>query len=128
MTLDYDPTDPMMYEISFDQEPATRYRLLKVDESEDPELPSPRGWLKAVQDCMWIKEHDLRPLQLGPGGHHIQLRLLHTNTVLEKRVLDFGGLQEGSYRGPLPRRHKPSSAQSPLESEREGLEITRGAY
>lgn len=125
MTLDYDPTDPMTYEISFDQGPATRYRLLEDDDFEDPELPSPRGWLKAVQDCMWIKEHNLRPFQLGPGGHNLQLRLLHSNMVLEKVVFDFGGLKEGSYRGPLPRGHDPASARLPLGSEMEGLETSR---
>lgn len=101
MTLDVDPTNPMSYDVSFDDGPKTCHQLLEVDESDDPELPSPRGWLKAVQDCVWIKEHALKDFELGPGQHKLNLHLWHTNVILEKIVFDFGGLKE-SYRGPSP--------------------------
>lgn len=101
MTLDVDPSNPMSYDVSFDDGPRTRYRLLDEDTGDgNAELPSPKGWLKAVQDCVWVKQHDLRPFRLGPGNHIIHLRLLHTNIILKKVIFDLGGLKQGSYGGP----------------------------
>lgn len=109
MTLDTDPSHPMSYDLSFDRGSSTRHRLLDDDEEKgDPELPSPQGWIQAVQDCVWVKEHDLRPFELGPGPHDLHLSLLHSNMVLEKIVFDFGGLKQ-SYRGPPPSRYHISS-------------------
>lgn len=105
MTLDVDPADPMSYDLCFDGGLTTRHRLLEEEESDDAELPSPRGWLKAVQDCVWIKEHALKGFKLGSGQHKLNLRLWHTNMILEKIIVDFGGLNGGlkeSYRGPSP--------------------------
>lgn len=102
MTLDTDPTDRMMYELSFDQDPSSRQFLLEDDsEKGDPELPSPGGWLTAVQDCVWIKEHDIPLSTIGRGEHVLHLGLFHTNIILEKIVLDFGGVKE-SCLGPPP--------------------------
>lgn len=100
MTLDTDPSHPMSYQLRVNQGPTISYNLLEEDSGEgDPELPSPQGWLKAVQDCVWIKEHSLLPHRLSPGEHTLRVRLLHANMVLKKIVLDFGGLKD-SYLGP----------------------------
>lgn len=108
MTLDFDPGNPMSYEFAIDHGPVHQARLLEVDtEKGDPELPSPGGWLTAVQDCVWRKEHDVRLDLVGKGEHVLHIRLLHTNIILEKIVLDFGGAQN-SYLGPPPSYHASS--------------------
>lgn len=102
MTLDVDPDDAMMYEFSIDDGPIQQYRLLDVDGSEsDPELPSPGEWLTAVQDCAWRKVHDMKDTLRPDGEHVLRLRLLHPNVILERIVVDLGGLKE-SYLGPPP--------------------------
>lgn len=105
MTLNIDPFNPMTYDIGFDRKYVIRHHLLDHDsEEEDPDHPSPQGWVTAVQNCRWIKEHDLRSFGLCPGEHEFHVRLNHTNMVLERIVFDFGGLKE-SYLGPLPTAH-----------------------
>ncbi|KAG8157879.1 hypothetical protein KVR01_012151 [Diaporthe batatas] len=79
MTLDLDPADPMI----------------------DPELPSPEGWLTAVQDCIWKKQHKLSGDAVAKGEHVLRVRLLHTNLILENVVINLGGLKE-SYLAPPP--------------------------
>jgi hypothetical protein len=94
MTLDLDPTNPMEYDVGLDDEPMTRYRL--VDEPlQAGELPP--GWRDAVQDCAWLKEHPLRSLE--SGQRVLKIRLLHSNILLEKLVVDLGGVKE-AYLGP----------------------------
>ncbi|KAF3767947.1 hypothetical protein M406DRAFT_39649 [Cryphonectria parasitica EP155] len=106
MTLDLDPDSLMQYEFSIDGSPFHRHRLLDIEavEEGDPELPSPIGWVTAVQDCAWRKLHDVRSHLLGTGEHSLRLRLLHTNMLLESILLDFGGVKE-SYLAPPPSSH-----------------------
>ena len=99
MTLDIDPSDPMKYDIVTDGH-SQSHRL--VDEAKNSgELPE--GWAKAVQDCVWIKKHRLGET-FGRGEHTIQIRLHHSNLLLEKLVVDLGGLKQ-SYLGPPPSFH-----------------------
>lgn len=103
MTLHQDPpSDAMRYAFSIDGGPVRVQNLLDDDPIRgDPELPSPGGWLTAVQDCVWRKMHHV-DLDVGRGGEHVlRLRLLHTNVILEKIILDFGGMKD-SYLGPPP--------------------------
>lgn len=103
MTLYQDPpSDIMQYEVSIDDGPVCLRKLLDDDPIRgDPELPSPVEWLTAVQDCVWRKVHHWDPKFAYEGEHVLRLRLLHTNVMLEKIVLDFGGVKE-SYLGPPP--------------------------
>jgi hypothetical protein len=106
MTLDLDPSDPMMYEYYIDDGGidvggVCRERLLEPEPARDPELPSPEGWVTAVQDCAWKKEHRLAPGAVARGEHVLRVRLLHTNLILENIVVDLGGLKE-SYLAPPP--------------------------
>lgn len=101
MTLDFDPSDPMMYEYRIDDGSICRERLLESEASRDPELPSPEGWLTAVQDCAWKKRHKLTAEAVGKGEHVLRVRLLHTNLILENIVVDLGGLKD-SYLAPPP--------------------------
>lgn len=101
MTLDFDPSDPMVYEYCIDDGCICRERLLEPEPARDPELPSPEGWLTAVQDCGWKKRHELKPDAVARGEHVLRVRLLHTNLILENVAIDLGGLKD-SYLGPQP--------------------------
>ncbi|KAL2401663.1 hypothetical protein ABEF93_007752 [Exophiala dermatitidis] len=98
MTLDLDPASLMQYDIGIDGGTMQRHRLV-----EDPCRPGelPPGWYHAVQDCVWRRKHAFGPLSSGP--HSIKIRFLHSNIILEKVVLDLGGLKS-SYLGPPPSR------------------------
>ncbi|KAJ4388629.1 hypothetical protein N0V93_006088 [Gnomoniopsis smithogilvyi] len=106
MTLYQDqPSDIMQYSFSIDDGPVCVANLLDDNPVRgDPELPSPGEWLTAVQDCVWRKVHPLDREASQSGEHVLRLRLIHTNVILEKIVLDFGGVKE-SYLGPPPSLH-----------------------
>ncbi|KAJ0161110.1 hypothetical protein CTA2_6764 [Colletotrichum tanaceti] len=93
MTLDLDPADPMTYELQVDDGPVRTHRLLP----ESTDLPD--GWFHAVQDCVWLRNHDLGERGLGSGEHDVRVTLRHSNLILEKLVVDLGGVEE-SYLGP----------------------------
>lgn len=95
MTLESDPDHRMAYDICIDNQPATSHYLLP--NSQEPSKLPAEGWLESVMDCIWRRTHEVHALE---SGHHIiRLRLKHPNLILEKLVLDLGGLQE-SYIGP----------------------------
>jgi hypothetical protein len=54
-----------------------------------------------VQDCIWVKRHIFSGNDFGTGTHTIQVKLKHSNMMLEKLVLNLGGVKE-SYLGPPP--------------------------
>ncbi|CZS90064.1 uncharacterized protein RAG0_01199 [Rhynchosporium agropyri] len=96
MTLDLDPSHLMEYEVIIDGHSQT---LLLLEESKNAgDLPA--GWAEAVQDCVWVKKHKLGNA-FGPGRHTIQLKPNHSNLLLEKLIVDLGGLNK-SYLGPPP--------------------------
>jgi hypothetical protein len=97
MTLDIDPADKMYYGFSIDGTPGERHRLLLRGEGKT-NLPA-EGWSEAVMDCVWKRRHYITILE--PGSHVLRVRLNHSNLLLEKIVLDLGGIQE-SYLGPPP--------------------------
>lgn len=101
MTLDIDPTDPMKYDVVVDGSPVQTHQLVP-DPAKAGELPD--GWDSAVQDCVWVRKHEFDGNQFRPGKHTMQLRLRHSNLLLEKLVLDLGGVKE-SYLGPPPSFH-----------------------
>lgn len=104
MTLHQDPpSETMMYEFSFDNGATHTQDLLDADPVQgDPELPAPEGWLTAVQDCVWRKKHRMDLDGAAVSGQHVlHVRLLHSNMILEKIVLDFGGAKD-CYLGPPP--------------------------
>ncbi|KAL4863280.1 hypothetical protein BDV12DRAFT_206669 [Aspergillus spectabilis] len=78
MTLDLDPN----------------HRLVD-DVSQPGDLPL--GWCVAVMDLVWGRKHVLKDLR--PGKHTLKIRLLHSNILLEKLLLDLGGFKP-SYLGP----------------------------
>ncbi|KAJ5693449.1 hypothetical protein N7462_002872 [Penicillium macrosclerotiorum] len=96
MTLDIDPACRMSYDMIIDHQPLRRYLLLPASHEKKDKLPA-EGWLTAVMDGVWKKDHFLGHLK--PGAHTIQIRLNHSNLLLENLVLDLGGVKE-SYLGP----------------------------
>jgi hypothetical protein len=98
MTLDLDPHNLMQYDLQLDSENLETHRLVG-DPIRAGELPP--GWYYAVQDCTWKQTHDFKGTNMQPGHHTIRIRLKHSNLILEKLVLDLGGLQP-SYLGPPP--------------------------
>ncbi|KAL4863920.1 hypothetical protein BDV12DRAFT_201636 [Aspergillus spectabilis] len=94
MTLDLDPGVPMQYELGIDDGPFEKHRLVE-DASQPGELPP--GWRAAVMDLVWARKHALKDLR--PGKHTLNIRLLHSNIMLEKLLLNLGGLKP-SYLGP----------------------------
>ena len=98
MTLDLDPADQMMYDLQIDDGEITSHRLVPEPQRKG-ELPD--GWYFAVQDCVWKRDHGLDGLALHAGVHVIRIRLRHDNMILEKLVVNLGGLKD-SYLGPNP--------------------------
>ncbi|KAK1992339.1 hypothetical protein LX36DRAFT_617718 [Colletotrichum falcatum] len=101
MTLDLDPADPMAYELRVDDGPPRTHRLLLPPPPPPETADLPDGWSRAVQDCAWARSHDLGGSDFGPGEHVVTIGLRHPNLLLEKLVVDLGGVKE-SYLGPPP--------------------------
>jgi hypothetical protein len=96
MTLNIDPAHKMSYDLKIDNNPVETLQLLPDFNSKKAKLPA-EGWLKAVMDCVWKRDHILTHMEAG--DHIIRVRLNHSNLLLEKMVLDLGGVKE-SYLGP----------------------------
>jgi hypothetical protein len=96
MTLEIDPANPMSYEIAVDNEPMSWQLALPKSHEKRDKLPA-EGWLSAVMDCVWKRDHVVT--MLDPGAHIIRIRLNHPNLLLERIVLDLGGVKE-CYLGP----------------------------
>ncbi|KAJ5765636.1 hypothetical protein N7520_005195 [Penicillium odoratum] len=94
MTLELDPHHKMSYDFGIDNQPATSHFLVR--ESTGAKIPA-EGWPDAVMDSVWKKTHQLGSLEAG--AHIIRVRLFHPNLLLEKIVLDLGGVKD-SYLGP----------------------------
>ncbi|KAF2193414.1 glycoside hydrolase family 115 protein [Zopfia rhizophila CBS 207.26] len=94
MTLDTDPTRPMSYDLAIDELQPTRHRLVP-EPSTAGELPS--GWSGSVMNGVWGRQHDVE--MEGGNAHEIKIRLREENMILEKVIVDLGGLRE-SYLGP----------------------------
>jgi Gylcosyl hydrolase family 115 C-terminal domain/Glycosyl hydrolase family 115 len=95
MALDAHPENSLSYNIQFDETAHDGIRLLKTKLGED----LPEGWSTAVQDGVWIRRHSF-PMK-DVGSHMVRYRPLASGLMLEKLVVDIGGLQE-SYLGPPP--------------------------
>lgn len=96
MTLEIDPANPMSYEIAVDNEPMSWHLALPKTHEKRDKLPA-EGWLSAVMDCVWKRDHVVT--KLDPGAHIIRIRLNHPNLLLERIMLDLGGVKE-CYLGP----------------------------
>lgn len=103
-TLDLSAEDILIYDIQLDDDQSQSYPLQKMTpESEknaaDKGWASADGWFFAASDNIWMRRHELGILK--SGAHNVSVRLGHANMLLEKIVVDCGGVQE-SYLGPPP--------------------------
>jgi hypothetical protein len=94
MVLESDPEDLLRYDVSFDDALQKSVRLL-----EEPSCRGdlPPGWSVAVQDGVWKRSHVFSYDHAGP--HFVKFRPTTKGLVLEKLVIDVGGVRE-SYLGP----------------------------
>lgn len=94
LALDTDPENLLKYDIAFDGDSKDAIRLL-----EDPHSRGdlPPGWSVAVGNLVWKRSHSFSCH--GAGSHQIRFRSLAKGVVLEKIVVDCGGVRE-SYLGP----------------------------
>ncbi|KAK8251111.1 hypothetical protein HDK77DRAFT_406413 [Phyllosticta capitalensis] len=91
-SLNTDPYRPLRYALALDaQEPQT---VQFVHDQPDGALPV--GWTDAVADAVW---KSTTTWKMGPGEHRIRLWALEPGVVVQKIVVDLGGVRE-SYLGP----------------------------
>lgn len=93
MTLQYSTEESLLYEISIGNDSRRSMPLLNCSGKSD----LPDGWATAVLDGVWVRDHAF-PDIVG-GSHCVQYRPLARGLVLQKLVVDVGGLRE-SYLGP----------------------------
>ncbi|PIG86978.1 hypothetical protein AARAC_004718 [Aspergillus arachidicola] len=94
LTLDTDTNSPITYNIQLDDGALASHRL--VPQVEKPgKLPD--GWHDSVMDNIWTRRHSV-DLSF-PGLRTLRVRLANENCVLEKIVVDLGGVR-ASYLGP----------------------------
>jgi hypothetical protein len=95
MTLEYQTENPLYYELSIDGSAPAKTRLPAY---EPAYLPT--GWEDAVSDNVWTRTHSFS--NICQGSHTVTYRPLAPGLLLERIILDLGGVQ-CSYLGPLPR-------------------------
>lgn len=87
------PERPLRYAIQLDdQEPQTRQYIIDA-----PAGANPNGWLTAVADSVW--QNRTMWEYSGPGAHKLKIWELEPGVVLQKVVVDLGGVRQ-SYLGP----------------------------
>lgn len=92
MTLEYQPEEQLRYDISLGDSKQT------VQLFEYPAIADlPVGWEDAVQNNVWTRIHSF--CDVSPGAHVIGYRPLSQGLLLEKIIVDAGGLKD-SYFGP----------------------------
>ncbi|KAM0331572.1 hypothetical protein ACHAQA_003251 [Verticillium albo-atrum] len=95
MVLEVRPDTPIRYDILFDDSRESGVQLLDSPGRGD----LPRGWADAVMNGVWTRQHTFTLAGDVPGPHVVRYRPLSLELVLEKIVIDVGGLKE-SYLGP----------------------------
>ncbi|KAL2856504.1 hypothetical protein BJY01DRAFT_263531 [Aspergillus pseudoustus] len=96
MALETDPHTPLLYSIIVDNRSWKEGGTRLLSGADSPgQLP--RGWSQATMDGVWKRRHELPSLSVG--AHSIGIMLHTTGLVLEKVVLDLGGVR-ASYLGP----------------------------
>ncbi|KAL4883918.1 hypothetical protein BJY04DRAFT_226232 [Aspergillus karnatakaensis] len=94
LTLDTDPNTPITYDIQLDDGSVKMHRLIP-----QPATPGslPEGWKESVTNCVWKRRHQMDLERVGQ--HVLRVRLGAQNCILDKIIVDLGGVRE-SYLGP----------------------------
>lgn len=94
-TLNFRPGDGLKFALAIDDEPP---RLVNINEGEEvPDWKYAPWWTKAVGDHIKIKPSQHGALQ--PGTHTLKVWMVDPGVVLQKFVIDAGGLKP-TYLGP----------------------------
>jgi len=92
------PDRPLRYAVQVDdQQPQARQYIF-----DQPQGANPTGWLTAVADVIWYNTTTWN--YSGPGAHKLKIWELEPGVVLQKVVVDLGGVRK-SYLGP-PESHR----------------------
>ncbi|KAL4950183.1 hypothetical protein BDW69DRAFT_202327 [Aspergillus filifer] len=93
-TLDINLDNPMTYSIQLDNNAVENHRLIPA-----PSSPGklPERWSESVMDGVWKRDHEIDLSWLGQ--HELRIGFASQNVILEKIVIDLGGVRE-SYLGP----------------------------
>jgi hypothetical protein len=102
-TLDFNGGEGMRYAVSFDDEPPQIVNI-HADGSSSGRTDANRAWEQSVADNIKIttSRHTIR----GPGVHVLKIWMVDPGVVLQKVVVDLGGLRP-SYLGPPERARSP---------------------
>lgn len=92
-TLNINPAKPLAYITQIDDKPEQRRQ--PVIDQKQPNFPV--GWGKAVADSAWYNTTNFG--EVKPGTHTLRVWLVEANIVLQKVVLDLGGVVY-SHNGP----------------------------
>lgn len=87
------PERPLRYAVQFDDQPIQTIQYIL----DQPAGANPTGWLTAVADAAWRSTTMFD--YLAPGVHTLRVWELELGVVLQKIVIDFGGVRP-SYLGP----------------------------
>ncbi|MGD0301980.1 MAG: glycosyl hydrolase, partial [Bryobacteraceae bacterium] len=94
-TLNFQPGRGLRYAISFDAEPPQVIDALAQNSQAD--------WQTSVKDS--VRKVRSKHLLTAPGVHTLKFRMVDPGIVLEKLVVDFGGVKP-SYLGPPESFHR----------------------
>uniref|UniRef100_A0A8H7K789 Gylcosyl hydrolase 115 C-terminal domain-containing protein n=1 Tax=Bionectria ochroleuca TaxID=29856 RepID=A0A8H7K789_BIOOC len=99
MTFNTEPSNPIEYDICVDDLPHSTFRLVPDAPNPGTMPPGdlPAGWMEECPRLVWTRKHTIDLTETG--AHVLKIRLRHTNSVLEKVVIDLGGVRP-SYLGP----------------------------
>lgn len=92
-SLNVNPKKPLAYIAQIDDKPEQRRQY--VIDRKQPDFPL--NWGKAVADSAWYNTTNHG--ELAPGKHTLKLWLVEANVILQKVVLDLGGVVY-SHNGP----------------------------
>ncbi|KAL1652346.1 hypothetical protein SLS58_000473 [Diplodia intermedia] len=95
-SLNTDPARPLRYAVAVDDDDEPREVAFVTDR---PEGQLPVGWETAVADAAWVSTTGNHSALREAGKHTIRVWALEPGVVVQKLVLDLGGVRE-SYLGP----------------------------
>ncbi|KAJ6030988.1 hypothetical protein N7540_001720 [Penicillium herquei] len=99
ITMNVEPRNPLMYDVYVDSFSPSTHRLVPdaPNPGDAPPGDLPAGWFEECPTGVWTRRHTISLAK--SGAHLLQIRLRNSNCLLEKLVIDVGGVRE-SYLGP----------------------------